>query len=290
MSLSDYSSKSVAATASYGSGVLLNGYNGIAGESDGGGGGGAGLDSLASTSTSSTTYQGIMNAMATLSNIGNSCYLNSVVYTLRFTPNFLHNLHHLVDDLNYLNQLHQSSVRRAKTASLGRNHSGVNSYGTNSAASAAASNGSLSHGSGGSGSRSMSNKDLVAMANGALHNGHNAGNGGFLANGHLMNGGEGLLHHHHHQQQLKCHRQTATEKLHELYQSLARNENTHHLEPYQPVPLLNAIQDVSSTFEGNQQQDAHEFLMCILDSIRETCQTLNKSYAESNEFQRTLNG
>ena len=68
-------------------------------------------------------------------------------------------------------------------------------------------------------------------------------------------------------------------------------ENVQHMEAaYQPVQFLNAIQEVSTTFEGNQQQDAHEFLMCILDSIRETCQTLAKSFAESNEFQRTLNG
>lgn len=240
--------------------------------------GNAGMDSITAASmpapppTTTTSYQGIINSMATLSNIGNSCYLNSVVYTLRFTPNFLHNLHHLVDDLNYLSQWHQNGVRKAKTASLGRNQSGIHSF----------ANGQLNGGVGASGSgssnssRSMSNKDLVAMANGI--------NGGYVANGHLLNGLEGSRH------QLKCNRQTATEKLHELYQNLARNENVHHLDPYQPVQLLNAIQDVSSTFEGNQQQDAHEFLMTILDSIRETCQTLNKSFAENNEFQRTLNG
>lgn len=273
MSLSDYGSKAGMTSSSYG-GVQLNGYSSHNGADKDC----AALDSITTAvpAPSTTTYQGIINSMATLSNIGNSCYLNSVVYTLRFTPNFLHNLHHLVDDLNYLTQLHQNGVRRAKTASLGRNQSGLNSY----------ANGPVGNGgAGGSGSRSMSNKDLVAMANGM--NGHGSmtnGGIGYVANGHLLNGGEGANH------QLKCHRQTATEKLHELYQNLGRNENVHHLEPYQPVQLLNAIQDVSSTFEGNQQQDAHEFLMCILDSIRETCQTLNKTFAESNEFQRTLNG
>ena len=277
MSLSDYGSKA----SSYGgvgggSSVHLNGFISINGtdgrelESGGGVGGGgvSGMD-VATPPATTTTYQGIINSMATLSNIGNSCYLNSVVYTLRFTPNFLHNLHHLVEDLNYLTQLHQNGVRRAKTASLGRNQN-MNSY-ANGGPTLLSSSGSSS-----AGSRSMSNKDLVAMANGGPTG------GGFVANGHLLNGGT--------DHQLKCHRQTATEKLHELYQNLARNENVHHLEPYQPVQLLNAIQDVSSTFEGNQQQDAHEFLMCILDSIRETCQTLNKCFAESNEFQRTLNG
>ena len=37
--------------------------------------------------------------IASLSNLGNTCFLNSVLYTLRFTPGFLHSLHHLVNDL-----------------------------------------------------------------------------------------------------------------------------------------------------------------------------------------------
>lgn len=237
--------------------------------------------------TSTTSYQGIINSMATLSNIGNSCYLNSVVYTLRFTPNFLHNLHHLVDDLNVINQLHQNGVRRAKTASLGRNNS--------SAAQTLLHNGKMSGAgtlasSGGSGNaRSMSNKDLVAMANGGAANSYHLTNGIGLAA--ASNGPQSLNGVEQAATQLKCNRQTATEKLHELYQNLTRSENVQHMEAaYQPVQFLNAIQDVSTTFEGNQQQDAHEFLMCILDSIRETCQTLAKSYAETNEFQRTLNG
>lgn len=37
--------------------------------------------------------------VASLANLGNTCFLNSVLYTLRFTPGFCHNLHHLHQDL-----------------------------------------------------------------------------------------------------------------------------------------------------------------------------------------------
>ena len=37
--------------------------------------------------------------VASLANLGNTCFLNSVLYTLRFTPGFCHSLHHLHQDL-----------------------------------------------------------------------------------------------------------------------------------------------------------------------------------------------
>jgi ubiquitin carboxyl-terminal hydrolase 1 len=75
-----------------------------------------------------------------------------------------------------------------------------------------------------------------------------------------------------------------TEKLHELYQNLHRNESVDSSDSFHAGNFLNAIQDVSSIFEGNQQQDAHELLMCILDSIRETCSTLSKTLKENPEI------
>ncbi|GAB0099146.1 uncharacterized protein DMENIID0001_149860 [Sergentomyia squamirostris] len=178
-------------------------------------------DELAAPNAPNHFLNANTSSMATLSNIGNSCYLNSVIYTLRFAPLFLHNLHHLVIDLN---QLNQRLGYRCKSSSLGRNVSGLQ----------------------GSSGRSLSSKDLASLS----------------INSNLT-------------EVTKSNRQVVTEKLHELFHNLHRNELI-DADPFHPVHFLNAIQDVSSTFEGNQQQDAHELLMCILDSIRETCQSLTK--------------
>lgn len=66
---------------------------------------------------------GSNNSIATLCNIGNSCYLNSVIYTLRFAPYFLHKLHHLCDDMHYVYQ--KIGQNKLKSSSLGRNVSGL---------------------------------------------------------------------------------------------------------------------------------------------------------------------
>ena len=63
------------------------------------------------------------NSIATLCNIGNSCYLNSVIYTLRFAPKFLHKLHHLCDDLHFVHQ--KINQNKMKSSSLGRNVGGL---------------------------------------------------------------------------------------------------------------------------------------------------------------------
>lgn len=41
--------------------------------------------------------------------------------------------------------------------------------------------------------------------------------------------------------------------------------------------FLLIFRDVNPIFEGNQQHDAHELLVCLLDVIRETCCQLKQA-------------
>lgn len=80
-------------------------------------------------------------SMSTLCNIGNTCYLNAVIYTLRYAPSFLHNIHHLIEDLSQINQ--KIVQNRGKSSSLGRNVAGLQ----------------------GQSGRSWSSKDLASLGN-----------------------------------------------------------------------------------------------------------------------------
>ncbi|XP_012260613.2 ubiquitin carboxyl-terminal hydrolase 1 isoform X1 [Athalia rosae] len=191
---------------SNGGGTMLNGYRSQLPNSQ---------ETMCNAANSGT--EGLR--IATLCNLGNTCFLNSVLYTLRFAPSFLHNLHHLATDLSNLTV--KQLQTKMKSSSLGR--TGV----------------SLTA----SGSRSWSSKDLLALA-GPIGDSN------------------------------KPRIQVATEKLHELFAALRLSEMKDTGEPYQPDAFLQALREVNPIFEGNQQQDAHELLVCLLDNIRETFQLL----------------
>lgn len=152
--------------------------------------------------------------LATLCNLGNTCFLNSVLYTLRFTPSFLHNLHHLSTDLSLLNdkqlqtkvnnflffiflflqndlvKLIMNLLLQIKTSSLGR--TGISSTTSSS--------------------RSWSYKDLPSSTAASVAAELN-----------------------------KPRIQVATEKLHELFNSLRELEARENSDPFQPDAFLQAL-------------------------------------------------
>uniref|UniRef100_A0A182K330 USP domain-containing protein n=1 Tax=Anopheles christyi TaxID=43041 RepID=A0A182K330_9DIPT len=265
-------------------------------------------------SVNSMVTHTMSNSLATLCNIGNSCYMNSVLYTLRFAPNFTHNLHHLVeflelvlhktnaekksllqhnehvqDEQNVINLKPKYSFLVQNTFSEGSEvmsgHTALHEKHVNGYETTANHRSSIaSDGSAMVSEICFSDNDKCSVPNNITRscNPYSTSNSAYTGDNYnrsrksesIFTNGNGS----------KTNRQLVCETLHELFHNLARNEASDSIEPFHAGGLLQAVQRVSSTFEGNQQQDAHEFLMCILDSVRESCQKLNKTLIENPDF------
>ncbi|XP_050542668.1 ubiquitin carboxyl-terminal hydrolase 1 [Daktulosphaira vitifoliae] len=157
--------------------------------------------------------------VATLCNLGNTCFLNSVLYTLRFAPSFLHNLHHLITELQEITGRSTYGLK-GKCSSLGRSTSSANSKSWNCQ------------------SFNASINDLKIIQ--------------------------------------------VTERLHQVFEALHNSELKDNSDPYQPEVFLQSLRDVNPIFEGNQQHDAHELLVCLLDNIREGCKLVMQNSVSTN--------
>ncbi len=156
--------------------------------------------------------------IASLCNLGNTCFLNSVLYTLRFTPGFLHSLHHMVYDLGLSSHVVNNGGKESKKNKGGNNSSNSNGHQNNSAGAAA--NGD-------------SETELVYEV---------------------------------------------IEQLHDLFKTLstcddhnssASSSSSSNKDPIPPSTFLNVVGKLNPLFEGNQQQDAHELLVCLLTTLQD---------------------
>lgn len=167
---------------------------------------------------------------ASLTNLVNTCYLNSVLYTLRYTPDFLRKCHHLVTDLYQINTILYQT--KHKSSSLGRNMPSMLS---------------------GCNSRSNSSKDLLSLGNSR-------------------------------NEISRPDFQIILDELHDLYISMHTLEVKDTQESCGPRNFRHAFVNKYKTFSGSQQQDAHEFLVCLLSSINDTCSFMAKKIKELQSY------
>lgn len=153
-----------------------------------------------------------------LQNIGNSCYMNAVLYTLRFTPNFTHFIHHLMQNLGiiandvYLNTEEMCEQHNATVKLCTDIYKWGETYFRGDAL------------------HSSDYKVIVA--------------------------------------------------LHETFSQLTTAEMDTRQPAIRPRMLQRAVCRVDNIFAPGTQQDSHEFLLCVLNSIRD-CSDLVLKLAES---------
>lgn len=170
--------------------------------------------SIASQQSNGNKISSIPPPIASLSNLGNTCFLNSVLYTLRFTPGFLHSLHHLANDLG-----------------LG-NHGSNNGVGI------------------------KNRRGLIGLAN---NQGSSSSSNGCGTTGNSENDSETIR------------TLDVVDQLHDLFRHMSIFDETPETnrEPIPPNNFLQAVGKLNPMFEGNQQQDAHELLVTVLNTLQD---------------------
>lgn len=160
--------------------------------------------------------------MGSFKNFGNSCYLNAVLYALRFTPTFLHNLHHLIKNFEIIFEDHELKKPY------------------------------------------KSNKCIKTIATEDLSS-------GITENLSL---------------QMSDEHRVFTE-LHDIFSEFFSMEVLHENCPIEAIKLQMAVHKICRNFTPRTQQDSHEFLMCILNCLRDISDVLmNLTSDQPNNFQK----
>lgn len=165
--------------------------------------------------------------MGALENIGNSCYMNAVLYVLRFTPTFQYNLHHflfnvllLLDEIDENCEVSSNNCVKCKATVAMK-----------------------------------SNKNL--WPNDIPSDERNIG---------------------------------IIKQLHKVFVKLTNIESKRSGSALRTNDLQGAVFQVNRTFEPFRQQDSHEFLMFVLNCLRDLSDTFSKIVEDHPEsFERFVN-
>lgn len=147
--------------------------------------------------------------MGTLKNLDNSCYMNSLLYILRMTPTFVHSIHHLLQNMQFLSAEYDENM-----------------------------------------------EDMIVAQDECLQ---------LVATSVMMSNKEKWPQ----DVEINDSQKQVVQQLHHIFAKLTDREKHQDNEPIEKKKFQAAVRRIAPDFTIGRQEDAHEFLLIILNCIRD---------------------